>query len=70
MLLIGTNITSSADTLKKIPVDNLYYCLRNPKPEISAKIRQLRIVRHLDPKHYAALKRMLPYVVCGMFNPL
>jgi hypothetical protein len=70
MLLTGTNITGSADVLKKIPVDHLYHSLRNPKPEISAKIRQLRIVRRLDAKQYTALKRMLPYVVCGMFNPL
>jgi hypothetical protein len=69
MLLTGGNITSSADLLKKVPVDYLYHSLRNPKPEIEAKIRQLRIVRRLDAKQYAVLKRALPYVVCGMFNP-
>nr|WP_291528079.1 CRISPR-associated primase-polymerase type B [Bacteroides sp. UBA939] len=69
MLLVGTNITSAADALKKVTVEYLYHSFRNPKPEISAKIRQLRIVRRLDVKQYAALKRMLPYVVCGMFNP-
>lgn len=70
MLLTGTNITSSVDLLKKIPVEYLYHSLRNPKPDINAKIRQLRIVKRLDTKQYATLKRMLPYVVCGMFTPL
>lgn len=69
MLQVGSNIRSSADALKKVTVDYLYHSLRNPKPEISAKIRQLRIVRRLDVKQYAELKRALPYVVCGMFNP-
>lgn len=69
MLLVGTNIRSSADTLKKVTVEYLYHSLRNPKPEISAKIRQLRIISRLDVKQYSELKRTLPYVVCGMFNP-
>lgn len=69
MLLAGSNIRSSADALKKITVDYLYHSLRNPKPEISAKIRQLRIVSRLDAKQYSELKRALPYVVCGIFNP-
>lgn len=69
MLQVGSNIRSSADALKKVTVDYLYHSLRNPKPEISAKIRQLRIVRRLDIKQYVELKRTLPYVVCGMFNP-
>ena len=69
MLSVGKNIASSADALAKMPVDYLYHSLRNPKPEISARVRQLRIVRHLDEKQYGLLKRTLPYVVCGMFNP-
>lgn len=69
MLLAGSNIRSSADALKKITVDYLYHSLHNPKPEISAKIRQLRIVSRLDAKQYSELKRTLPYVVCGIFNP-
>jgi len=69
MLLVGINIRSSADALKKVTVDYLYHSLRNPKPEISSKIRQLRIVSRLDAKQYSELKRTLPYVVCGMFNP-
>lgn len=69
MLLVGNNIKSYEDNLEKVPVSYLYHSLRNPKPDISAKISQLRIVRRLDAKQYSELKRTLPYVVCGMFNP-
>ncbi|WP_298047706.1 CRISPR-associated primase-polymerase type B [uncultured Bacteroides sp.] len=69
MLSAGSNIASLSDTLKKVTVEYLYYSLRNPKPDVEARIRQLRIIRDLDKKQYSLLKRQLPYVVCGMFNP-
>lgn len=69
MISIGKNITSSADMLQKVPVKYVYDCLRNPRPEIKSAIRQLRIIREIDSKQYSALKRQLPYIVCGMFNP-
>ena len=69
MLSVGSNLTNQTDSLKKVKVDYLYHSLRNPKPAISTKITQLRIVRNLDIKQYAFLKRQLPYFVCAMFNP-
>lgn len=69
MLSVGSNITSSADTLNKVKVDYLYHSLRNPKPEIVSRMNQLRIIRNVNAKQYAVLKRQLPYLVCGMFNP-
>lgn len=69
MLSVGSNITSSADALKNVRVDYLYHSLRNPKPEIVSRMNQLRIIRNLDAKQYSTLKRSLPYVVCGHFNP-
>lgn len=69
MLSVGVNLTMNSDTLKKVTVDYLYHSLRNPKPEIEARICQLRIVKDLDKKQYTKLKRQLPYVVCAMFNP-
>lgn len=69
MLSVGVNLIMSSDTLKKVTVDYLYHSLRNPRPEIEARICQLRIIRDLDKKQYAKLKRQLPYIVCGMFNP-
>ena len=53
----------------KVKVDYLYHSIRNPRPELEARIRQLRIIENLDHAQYVAQKRLLPYVVCGMFNP-
>lgn len=69
MLFAGKNITRNDDKLTKVTIDYLYHAIKEPKPEIQAKIRQLRIVRNLDPKRYASCKRELPYLVCGSFNP-
>lgn len=69
MLSVGINIRNSSDALQKVPVRYLYDSLRNPRLEIAAKIRQLRIIRNLDAKQYSELKRQLPYCVCAMFNP-
>ena len=69
MISFGTNIQSNADMLQKVPVKYLYDSLRHPRPDIVYSIRQLRIVRELDNKQYSLLKRKLPYLVCGMFNP-
>ncbi len=69
MIMTGQNIMVKDDPLQKIKVEYLYHKLLNPNPEIEARIRQLRIIRELDPKQYGNLKRQLPYIVCGMFNP-
>lgn len=69
MILFGKNITSSGDLLTKVPIVNIFHALRKPKEETVAQIRQLRIVRKIDIKRYNALKRKLPYFVCGIFNP-
>lgn len=69
MLSAGKKITSNADSLMKIQLSYFYHCIKNPRSELEAKIRQLRIVRDIDPKKYNMLKKELPYVVCGMFNP-
>lgn len=69
MILFGKNIQSSNDTLTKVPLVNIYHALKNPKPETVAQIRQLRIIHNLDKKRYSVLKRQLPYLVCGIFNP-
>jgi hypothetical protein len=69
MLLAGNNIISISDELKKVTVEYLFFSIRNPKPNIESRIRQLRIIYSLDAKQYSLLKRQLPYVVCGIFNP-
>jgi len=69
MIMAGTNIISTEDKLVKMQIENLYHSLRNPRPAIDARIRQLRILYEVDPKQYARQKRTLPYFVCGIFNP-
>lgn len=69
MIMTGANIQSAADPLRKVQEEYLYHSLIHPKPEIAAKIRQLRIAYQVAPKQYSVQKRSLPYVVCGIFNP-
>ncbi|MGN0191581.1 MAG: CRISPR-associated primase-polymerase type B, partial [Candidatus Cryptobacteroides sp.] len=69
MFSAGKNIVSANDSLVKVSPEYLYKSIRSPKPEISSKIRQLRIIRSLDPKRYTICKRELPYIVCATFNP-
>ncbi len=69
MIQVGKSITMPGDTLQKTNVEYLYHAIRNPKNEILNKIRHLRIVKSLDDRQYAQLKKRLPYFVCGIFNP-
>lgn len=69
MISLGRNIIAPGDPLIKVPVESVYHAILNPKAETAGLIRQLRIIRSIDPKQYALLKRKLPYLVCGMFNP-
>lgn len=69
MISIGSNVVNTNDQLKKVTVRYLCDAIRNPKPEIGARIRQLRIVRQFNPLQYSNLKKSLPYFVCAIFNP-
>lgn len=69
MINAGRNIVDSADRLTKVTLDYVVNQVRNPKPEIEAKIRKLRIVRNIDEKRYREMKKSLPYLVCGIFSP-
>ena len=66
--MAGTCITAS-DRLVGLNSQQLYERIVHPKPATEALLRQLRTVKMLDAKRYDALKRQLPYVVCGSFNP-
>ncbi len=68
-LQFGRNIVSPNDPLKKIRIEELYRMIKDASDELKSKIQQLRIVQSIDPKRYHALKKMLPYVTCGIFNP-
>lgn len=69
MLHLGQQITSTSDVLQPITLDELFLHLTNPDALFKQRIEQLRIVRTMDAKRYAALKRELPYFVCATFNP-
>lgn len=69
MIMFGKNIQSATDQLRKVNEDYLFHSLTNPKPQMASAIQQLRIVYSLNTRGYSELKRQLPYIVCGAFNP-
>ena len=69
MISAASNIKNSAEELKKMPMRHLYDAIRNPREQTLSLLRQLRIVRQLEPSQYSSLKQRLPYFVCAMFNP-
>lgn len=69
MISFGTNITSTIEPLRKFHVEQVYHSIQSPRPEIQNQIAHLRVVRSIDEKKYKSLKRMLPYIVCSIFNP-
>ena len=69
MLSYGTNIQGISDQLQKVQLDFLFNSIRNSSSALQSKIRQLRIVKDIDTRQYANLKKTLPYIVCSIFNP-
>ena len=69
MISLGLHIIQPNDPLQKVPLENIWRAIKAPKEQTASLIRQLRVVRSVNPKQYTQLKRNLPYVVCGMFNP-
>ncbi|MFW5892352.1 MAG: CRISPR-associated primase-polymerase type B [Bacteroidota bacterium] len=69
MLNLGKNIQSTNDPLTRTTAEQMYEMITHPSADLISKIDQLRTIMAIDPKKYNRLKRMLPYVVCAMFNP-
>lgn len=69
LLNLGQSIVSPNDPLKQITVNELYQRVTKPDSALQSTIQQLRTVLSIEPKRYQAIKRMLPYVTCGSFNP-
>jgi len=67
--MYGTNIQSADSLLTKMQDVDFYQSLVLPDADLITKVRQLRIAYQVAPKQYSELKRTLPYVVCGIFNP-
>ena len=69
MLSAGNNIQMLSESMTALPVEQLYQSLLHPQPDVLAKVKQLRIMRQVDIAQYNKNKKMLPYFVCGVFNP-
>lgn len=69
MFSVGSNIRNNTEPLRKVSPDYIFNALRNPRPELAAKIRQLRSVKQLSYNQYNFLKTQLPFFVCATFNP-
>ena len=69
MLSAALNIKDVKEALRKVPVRNLYDAVRSPREATCALLRQLKVVRQINPTQYAMLKQQLPYFVCASFNP-
>ncbi|MDD3742213.1 MAG: CRISPR-associated primase-polymerase type B [Lentimicrobiaceae bacterium] len=69
-LQFGDSITSVVPReLKLIDLDFLADAIIKPLPGLDIQTDRLRRVGGLDIKAYQKLKKELPYITCGIFNP-
>ncbi len=69
-LQLGHDLTSAnPDKLELISLDQLADIISKPLFNLDQKTSNLRRVGGIDKKAYQALKKDLPYVTCGIFNP-
>jgi tetratricopeptide (TPR) repeat protein len=66
---IGKSITQRDDRLTVITPEELFERIKSPADDDRTLIERLRLVRTIDAKNYAVLKKQLPYIVCGTFDP-
>lgn len=69
MIMRGTQITRPDDPLIAATLEQLNKNTLQPRNEIQALIRQLRIIKTIDAAKYRRLKTQLPYIVCGTYIP-
>lgn len=66
----GEDITSPAPLkLTPLTLEELADAIRKPAYDLGRKTENLRRVGGIDNKAYQNLKKELPYVTCGIFNP-
>ena len=69
-LQFGEHITAAVpDTLVTVDLDYVANAINQPQSELVDKTSQLRRVGGIDVKAYQKLKKELPYITCGIFNP-
>lgn len=69
MFSYAKSLINISDPLQSISLDQLYGKIKYPDSDVSFLIKQLRIMRGVDPNGYRNRKRNLPYFVCAKFNP-
>ena len=69
MLSFGKHITQKDDLLTPFEIQQLYNAIKQPDEATLSLINRLRLVQTIDKKQYGVMKRELPYIVCGIFNP-
>jgi len=69
MLSFGQHITQKDDLLMQISIPQFFESTKQPDEAIISLINRLRLVKTIDKKQYGVMKRELPYIVCGIFDP-
>lgn len=69
MISIGYHITQAQDKLEKIHPDEIVNKISAKGGSLYEKVLQLRNLMGIDANAYRKMKTMLPYIVCGIFNP-
>lgn len=66
----GEDITAAIpDKLRPMSLEELADAIIKPAGDLALKTENLRRVGGIDKKAYQNLKKELPYVTCGIFNP-
>ena len=65
----GKNITMAGDPLARLQWDQLFTMISSPSNELKSQIEQLRMIMSIDMDSYRRLKKALPYIVNGVFDP-
>jgi hypothetical protein len=68
-MMYGKCITSPNDPLQAIGLEILAAKIKQPKDDMIDTIEQLKFIRSVDSNRYKELKKKLPYVVAGNFQP-
>jgi tetratricopeptide (TPR) repeat protein len=69
LLSYGKRITQKDDLLTAIEPQQIFDMIKQPDSTIKSQIERLRLIKTIDKNQYGLLKRQLPYLVCGIFNP-
>jgi tetratricopeptide (TPR) repeat protein len=69
MIAIGKHLTQKDDLLSNIEPQQVFESIKNPEENIKTQVERLRLIKTIDKNQYGLLKRQLPYLVCGIFNP-